>query len=154
MTVLRLTELLERGERLPQPERCPSEVRSSLCSSPPWDQGESEQPGEASLPDSLCLTATPRPHPSEPTFLDLFRLDCYNKLFPFPRSIASWRTAGRQRPHSARPSRTSYPSSDHTTRNTKARPPRCSVSAEAHQQLCLRGLEQTVPTESNSWSLT
>lgn len=26
MTVLRLTELLERGERLPRPEKCPHEV--------------------------------------------------------------------------------------------------------------------------------
>ncbi|OWK11858.1 TYK2 [Cervus elaphus hippelaphus] len=30
MTVLRLTELLERGERLPQPERCPSEIYSLM----------------------------------------------------------------------------------------------------------------------------
>lgn len=29
MTVLRLTELLERGERLPRPDKCPCEVRPS-----------------------------------------------------------------------------------------------------------------------------
>lgn len=30
LTVLRLTELLERGERLPRPEKCPYEVRLPL----------------------------------------------------------------------------------------------------------------------------
>lgn len=30
ITVLRLTELLERGERLPRPDKCPCEVRPSL----------------------------------------------------------------------------------------------------------------------------
>lgn len=31
MTVLRLTELLERGERLPRPDRCPCEVRPRMA---------------------------------------------------------------------------------------------------------------------------
>ncbi|KAM4887648.1 non-receptor tyrosine-protein kinase TYK2 isoform 1-T4 [Thomomys bottae] len=42
MTVLRLTELLERGERLPRPDRCPSEVYLLMTNC--WDMVASYRP--------------------------------------------------------------------------------------------------------------